>query len=107
MLMMIAVLVETGNEDADDVNDDNDDDENDDDDDDDDKKSWSKQKWQSKQLFPRFSRRSAQILQKKCKMFTSSQCLCKMCICTMCAAKDFCKMCTWRYMCTARYIWRM
>ena len=63
MLMMIA-----GNEDADDVDDDNDDDDNDDDDDDDDKKSWSKQKWQSKQMFPRFSRRSAQILQQQKKL---------------------------------------
>ena len=72
MLMMIA-----GNEDADDVDDDNDDDDNDDDDDDDDKKSWSKQKWQSKQLFPRFSRRSAQICQKNSKV-SRTQYFCKM-----------------------------
>ena len=79
---------------SDDDNDDNDDKkrwsnddvDNDDDSDDNDKKSWSKQqKWQSKQLFPRFTPRSAQIWQKTAKCPVRNifaTCVC----CTTCTA---------------------
>ena len=102
MLMMIA-----GNEDADDVDDDNDDDDNDDDDDDDDKKSWSKQKWQSKQLFPRFSRRSAQILQKKTAKCSLLHNVFAKCVYARCVLQKIFAKCVHGAMCTARYIWRM